>query len=431
MTKKKDTMSLREMEMEAFEKACGAAKGYRAQNRKLRQEYQADKRKAGPLRKALIADLLRVYESPDNPFAGFAASRKRYRELGHFPELFVTDFFGNHQEFLRAAGLHDSRTTTRTRNKAAKLHSAQNVARYAEREVAPWANRYEKAKGKRKHLEVLIGSDFHSAYVDPFALDVFLDACEMVQPDIVCLNGDVFDFPQMSSHRKLPGHFHLNVAEEIEFGRKRIFAAVRERCPDAQIDFVIGNHEYRMVNYIADACPALACLPCLEFSTLFGLAEYEINLVCRSSFLAPTARAEKNDVRENWTVYGDCYAATHGISCAKFAAQVQLETYKMSGTSGHTHRPQIYYGNSLGTGGISWMSTPMMATPSASPAVSATYMPQPSQWNGGFGHVAILPGQGYVSQQIVQVHPEWASWAGRTWTPSKKASQERDRIRTM
>tara|TARA_R110002020_G_scaffold119609_4_gene272873 strand:+ start:1866 stop:3125 length:1260 start_codon:yes stop_codon:yes gene_type:complete len=409
---------------EAFEAAKAKAEKTRSKNDPVRERLRGNPKLQRETKAALIEDLRRVFNSPDNPFKGFAASRARYKDLGHFPEVLVHDFFGNHTEFLRAAGLADLRTTTKVRNRAARLHSHQQIAEFAERHILRFTDRFMFAQDKRDHLEILIASDLHSHFCDPFALEVFLDACAMVQPDIICINGDGVDFPAFSRHRELPGHFHMTAWEECLWFRD-LLAKIRNICPKAQIDFVIGNHEYRLTNYLADSAPALASFPALSFDKIFNLEESQVNLVCRSSFLAPTASARSKDVRENWVVYGDSYVCTHGTSCAKFAAQVQLDRFKMCGTSGHTHRPQIFHDNSFGSGPLSWMSTPMMAHAS----VGSDYMPDPTKWNGGFGHAAVYPAKGLVSQELVIVHPDWCSWAGRTWKAAKKTYKARDALK--
>lgn len=414
----------RQIELDAFEKAVQEASAERDANRKLREQYGKDKKLQSMMRERLIADLKRVFESVANPYRGYAASRQRYRKLGHYPEIMVEDFFGNHEEFQRAAGLRDSRETTKVRNKAARLHTHQQIAEYAQKHVLAHTGLYDRTRklANKEHVDVVIGSDFHSWFVDPFAMDVFIDTIEMVKPDIVVLNGDVFDFPQISRHRQMPGHFHLNLHEERRFGQEQILRRVRNAAPDATIYFLIGNHEYRLVTYLADAAPRLAGLPELEFDTFLGIREFELNLVCQSSFLAPTANARKLDKRDNWLKLFDCYVATHGTSCAKFAADVEMNgAFRMSGTSGHTHRPQIITSNSLGTGAISWMSTPMMA----GFAVGRDYVSTPSSWNMGFGVVSINPKQRLVSQQLVIVHENWASFGGRVWTPTEKALARR------
>lgn len=415
----------RAKERAAFEKAVEAASKKREANRELREQYRSNKRLQASIRKDLIADLRRVYTDERNPYRGFSASRQRYRQLGYFPEIIVEDIFGNHEEFLRAADLKDSRTTTKVRNLAARLHTQQQIAEYAERHVLAHTGLYDRTRklvGKDENVDIVVGSDFHSWFVDPFALDVFIDTIEMVKPAIVILNGDVFDFPQISRHRQMPGHFHLNLHEERKFGQEQILRRVRNAAPDATIYFLIGNHEYRLVTYLADAAPRLAGLPELEFDTFLGIKDFELNLVCQSSFLAPTASARKLDKRDNWLKLFDCYVATHGTSCAKFAADVEMNgAFRMSGTSGHTHRPQLLTSNSLGTGAISWMSTPMMA----GFAVGKDYVSTPSSWNMGFGVVSINPKLRLVSQQLVIVHEHWASFGGRTWKPTAKALARR------
>lgn len=406
--------------LDRFREACIEAGEKREANRELRESCLHDKKKQADLRKRLIADLLRVFEHPDNPFKGFAASRQRYRELGHYPEVLVSDFFGNHQEFLRAADLHDKRNTTRTKNNVARLHTAMQVAEFAKTHVLRWQNRYQKARGRR-NLEIVVASDLHSYFVDPFALDVLIESIEMVQPDVVVLNGDVVDFPQISRHRQLPGHFNLSLQGEIDFAREKILRRVRQAAPEAQIDFVLGNHEYRLVTYVADTAPQLASLRTLEFGPLFGLDEFEINLACRSNFLAPTKADRKKDRAENWHIIGGCFVATHGTSCARFAAAEQMRRFQMCGTSGHTHRPQVVTDNALGTGPLSWTSTPMMA----SFAVGRDYVAEPSAWNMGFGVFSVLPEKRLVCPSLVVVHEDWACFAGRQWRPTAAALKRR------
>lgn len=401
----------------AWEAALEEAKRQRAENEKVLLRARKDPEFAQLLKGEMVRDLIRVSQVP-RPILGPSSSRQRYRELGHYSESLVPFLFGNHQEYQRAAGLRELRNTSNVQNRAALLHTAQSVADYAERELKPFHGAFDHTQG-RKHLEVLVGSDFHSQFCDPFALRVFLEAAAWTQPDVVVLNGDVVDFASISRHRKLPGHFHWNLQDEIDWSR-RFFGEVRAACPNSTILFVIGNHEYRLVNYLADTAPELASLRTLNFNALFGLEEFEVGLVCRSNFLAPYSSQRKQELSENWHVIGDAYVVTHGTSCAKIASAAQLDRFQKSGTSGHTHRPQLFTGNSLGTGPLSWMSTPMMA----SHAVGRDYVAEPSAWQMGFGRAVIHAGR--VSQQLVLVHSEWAEFSGRVWnvTDEERAARE-------
>jgi predicted phosphodiesterase len=390
----------------AWEKLLQEAAEERVENEKLLAEARKNPQLAVDLKQRMVADLQRVAQVP-RPIIGPSSSRQRYRELGHYNEGLVPFLFGNHQEFQRAAGLHDSRLTTKAKNRAALLHTHQQVAAYAAAELKPFVGAFDKTQG-RGSLRVVMGSDWHSKQANPFARRVFMDYLRWSQPDVIVFNGDVVDFPSVASHRQLPGHFHWNMQAEVDYA-EALFAEARAACPDATILWTIGNHEYRLVNYVADKASALASLRTLRFAELFGLEKHEVGLVCRSNFLAPYDKMQKRDVAENWAVLGGCYVVTHGTALGKTAAVEQMEQFKMSGTSGHTHRPQVFSGNSLGTGPLSWMSTPMMA----GGAVGRDYVPGPSHWQMGFGEAVIHRGQ--VSQRLIIIHPTWAETSGRVW----------------
>lgn len=419
----------REELLAKFEAACEAARESQEAFKARRKDLVAD---PTGLKEALVADLLRVFEHKDNPYKGFAASRQRYRQLGHYPEILVVDAFGNHDEFLREAGLRDKRNTTKVRNKGALLHTHQKIADYAAEELTPFHGAFQ-GELPEGVIHCAVASDFHSKFVDPFALRVWHEVLKIVKPAQVVLNGDVVDFPQISRHRKLPGHFSLGLQEEIDFARERILRPVREILPDSNILFTIGNHEYRLVNYIADTAPDLAALAVYDdagkkinvtFESLFGLNALKIGLVCRQNFLAPYNKQKKRELQENWVTIADSLVVTHGMSCAKFAADEQLKRYQKSGTSGHTHRPQVITANSLGTGALSWTSTPMMA----SFAVGADYVSEPSQWNMGFSIFTIDSKKKLVVPQMVLVHEDFASFAGHVWRPTKAELKEREAL---
>lgn len=407
-----------------FEKELQEARQKREVNKALREKLRDNPKLQDQVKQDMIEDLLRVYKHPENTSIVTPVSRAIYRDkLGSYPELLVTDFFGNHSEFLRAAGLSDTRTTALVKSKAAKLSSEQGIAKFAQENVLRYHGAYDFHKGSRKHIEGLVCSDLHSCHCDPFARDVFMKVVTLVSPDIIVVNGDGVDFPSISSHPKLPGHFHLNLQQEIDW-LKTFFSDLRVRAPNATIYFLIGNHEYRLIRYLADTAPALASLRCLNFSELFGLAESQISLVCRSNFLAPSNKKRKEDLSENWVVIGDCYVATHGLATTAFACKAELSRFNMSGTSGHTHRPQMFYHNTMGTGSIHWMSTPMMAHQSD----GRDFVKGPTAWNMGFGRFSILPNKKLVSQQIVQVHEDVCFFDGTVFTPTKAVQRARAKM---
>jgi hypothetical protein len=110
------------------------------------------------------------------------------------------------------------------------------------------------------------------------------------------------------------------------------FKKARELNPNAQIDWILGNHELRLFKYLSDVAPALASLRCLQFGKLFNLDDHGINLVARSSFL------NQNDKGENYKTYFGLFTGTHGVKLGPHPAMKELDTYGTSGCSGHVHR---------------------------------------------------------------------------------------------
>jgi len=406
----------------ALEKA--AAK--REINRELRQEYRSDSRKREKARQILIKDLVRVFEHPDNPYAGWAASRERYRQLGWFPEIMVSDLFGTHAEFERAAELRDKRGTSKVKLATARVHTEKEIREYAEEHVLGSVGRWEKkCKDRRGVKHVLVGSDFHGQFVDPLALRVFLDVASDIQPDVVVLNGDITDFPQVSRFTHMPGAGSLSLQDEIDWTRNNIIARVRKAAPDAALLYVIGNHEQRLIRYLADTAPELASLRCLQWDKLFGIDEFECEMVFGGNFMAPRQKDRRDNVeRRTHKVLYDSLVVTHGRSIAENAAKTELQRWGMSGTSGHTHRPGIYTRPTLAQPYLSWTSTPMMA----GFAVGKEYVDGPSGWTMGFGLFTVDCASGAVIPQLIPVYESFASWSGRTWRPTEAALRTRQRM---
>lgn len=101
---------------------------------------------------------------------------------------------------------------------------------------------------------VLVLSDLHFPYHDPEALKAALDYGDKFKPDAVLLNGDVFDFYQLSRFDRDPTKPKLK--REIKAGR-RFFHHLRERYPRAGIYFKLGNHDERLDKYLMLNAPEL------------------------------------------------------------------------------------------------------------------------------------------------------------------------------
>lgn len=417
----------REKLLVKFEKACLVAAEKREANKDFRQQYRGDRKKREKAQRLLIADLLRVYHSPLNPYAGWAASRKRYRELGHYPEIMVADLFGTHAEFERAAGLRDLRGTSKVSILTSKLHTEKSIREYAEETVMGSVGKWAKAYGQKDGVKTLVvGSDFHGQMVDPFALRVWFAVLKIVAPDLVCFNGDVCDFPTVGRFSQIPGAGALSLGDEIAWVKQHIFAPTREVVGDkTPITYHIGNHEHRLVRYLADTAPALADLPGLRWDNLFGIDEHNIEMVFGGNWLAPRQKDRvANAERKTFKVYYDTFVVTHGRSIASNAMSEELKRFGLSGTSGHTHRPGVWSAPTLANPGLSWTSTGMMA----GFAVGKDYVDGPSGWTMGFAVFTIDPVAGLVVPQPVLIYEDFATFAGHVWRPTAAEMATRRRL---
>ena len=120
---------------------------------------------------------------------------------------------------------------------------------------------------------------------------VLREFVEWVQPDLNVINGDAHEFAEFSTHPKFPGHFDFNAQEEVDYCVENIYIPLKEAAPNARHVWVMGNHDYHYVRYLANNGTALASFRSMNLIEQFRLDEVGYDLVCRSNFLAPIARS--------------------------------------------------------------------------------------------------------------------------------------------
>lgn len=297
-----------------------------------------------------IEDLRQLQEY--NPFKHI--TRNFYRINGKYSDSTWNRFFGTFLEFRRQSGLELSRGQHSLERQIAKHASADIYRDYYKTTVLPYHEKYSSAQRKPGRFKtVLVGSDFHDIEADPFVLSVFIDTAKRVQPDIIVLNGDVFDCLEFGKYTVDPRD--IKIKERFEFVRQKIFKPLRDLCPNSQIDMIIGNHEYRILLYMADRSPALKVLLSdivgLTLSQIFGLDEFKINLVAKLDLEAFSQNERKENLKENFKVYYDTFI------CCHFKDWV----YGLSGSSGHTHRPELETRANIPMGKLSWTTTGCIA----------------------------------------------------------------------
>ena len=273
----------------------------------------------------LIADLRRVAMEADSAYV----SREAYRKHGKYSDSTWDSRFGTFKEFRRQAALELSRGQHKLERQIAK-HASEDVVRgFFEVEILPQVGKYKRDQSGRWQTAI-VASDFHDASTDPFPLGVFIDTCKRVQPDYIVLNGDVFDLYDFSVFSKDPRHTSL--VDAFKFVREFIFSPLREACPDAQIDLVLGNHEHRLLRVLAERTPhlkvILSDLMGITLADLLGLPKYEINLIAKNDLSAYKEADIRVQSRRNHSVYWDCFVCDHYAD----------RGYATYGCSGHVHR---------------------------------------------------------------------------------------------
>lgn len=347
----------------------------------------------------LINDLRNLQKSNPESYI----SRNFYRENGRFSDATWSKHFGTFLEFRRQAGLEVSRQQHQLERQVAKQASVDHYREFYHTEVLPYHLKYEKDH-KNDIVTMMVCSDLHDLEVDQFALSVFLDQAKLIQPDIIIFNGDIYDLYEFSKFEKDPRL--CKPVERMKFVRDRIWKAIREVCPNTQIDFIIGNHEYRLLRLFADSNPYLKVVLSdfvgLKMSDIFGLDEFQINLQSKLDLACYNQKDITKQLDQNFKVYFDCFVANHKTS----------DRFAISGTNGHHHRGEVRSFTNLMNGvqnRCTWVQTPALHK------IDAVYIDGLSQANMGFSVVHLSKGSKEVIQQLHFINQTWAHINGKIY----------------
>lgn len=331
-----------------------------------------------------IRDLRELKEA--NPLK--IITRNFYRIHGKYSDSTWSKFFGTHSEFRRQAGLELNRYQHAVERGVAKHASVDHYSEYYETQVLPFHNKYVKAQLPTRFKRLMIISDLHDEECDDFTLEVFIAECKRKQPDVIVLNGDISDMYELSSYSKDPRKVRMK--ERIDYLHNRILGPLRAACPNAQIDYIMGNHEYRLITHLANATPHLRVLLSdvmnISFSDVFGLDKFSVNWVSKFDLRAFSKKDIKDQMKKNYKIYYDCYAVCHEPDARLIKS--------MSGTNGHHHRASYASEANAIHGSITWVQTP------AGHVTDAEYIDRLCAWNTGFLEVLIDSEAKKVQQTI-------------------------------
>lgn len=309
----------------------------------------------------IIRDLADAF--PDRPI-----TRDFFRKNSDLPESVYTGFFGTFPEFLRCADLQHSRAANKIRNLVARHAAVDDIRKISENRLS-LSNLYVR-KNKSRFKTMVACSDLHDQECDPFYLRVLLDTIKNVSPDIVCLDGDVFDIPEFSRFSVDPREW--DVVGRLQIGLD-IIRQIREAAGNkTQIDFIEGNHEARVVKHLLEVDPAvralLSGLHDFDLRKLFRLDEYEVNYIANCDLFTFTDAQQRKEVSKNYKMYWGCVLAHH------FPEGRQ---YSMPGFNGHHHKHQVWSEHNAQFGSYEWHQM------GAGHKREASYC-DGSKWNNGF-----------------------------------------------
>lgn len=163
---------------------------------------------------------------------------------------------------------------------------------------------------------------------------LLLDEVEGI--DLVVNAGDNLDLPAFSTHRSAPGYVQTT---QYAINRTALEAQMqRALAPEAEIVWLQGNHEQRLINSLVDKMPALVGLtradeddPILSVPYLCRFGDYDIKYV--ESY--PDGKFWVND--HFMFLHGDKHSSTLGMTARKQLANGVSVGY------GHIHRRELLY----------------------------------------------------------------------------------------
>lgn len=273
-------------------------------------------------------------------------SRNFFRENTSFPDSAWVQHFGTFLEFQRAAGLRPTRYVQKITNQIASQASSDHLQEL-NKERFQYGAKYLRDRSTGRFRTMMSCSDLHDIEIDPFFERVWVATVKQVQPDVIVFNGDIFDAPEFGKYAVDPREWDPvgRIARGLETIR-----LTREAAPNAQIDFIEGNHEARILKHFVEAAPALRALLAdlhgWDIAKLLKLDEYEINYVAQSDLGRFTDRelnVESN--LKNYKVYYDCVMAHHHPEGRK---------HGVPGFHGHHHKHIVWSEYNYNHGSYEW-----------------------------------------------------------------------------
>jgi predicted phosphodiesterase len=211
--------------------------------------------------------------------------------------------------------------------------------------------------------KTLLLSDIHLPYHDVEALECALDHGH--DADNVILNGDTVDFYATSRWDTDPNHRDL--AGELQAARQFLMH-LRERFPNANIYFKIGNHEERWEKFLWRKAPELCGVPDFKMEKLLRFEDLDIQEI---------GGRQLTKAGGLWILHGHEFFNT--FDPVNFARTLQVKTGVCT-IAGHKHKSSQHSVKSMDSNTVACWSVGCLCD------LEPDYMPV-NQWNLGFAEI--------------------------------------------
>jgi len=213
------------------------------------------------------------------------------------------------------------------------------------------------------------------------------------KPDELIIGGDFVELESASGHK---GAKNVDIDQEVESG-KALLVELRKTLPDAEMHFLEGNHETRLVRMVRERLPKLESA-FKRIDELLELEQLKIQFYPR----------HPQDNRSQVLFRGD-FAFVHGYWTNKHHAYKHLDQYGYSIAYGHKHNPQMYCQSSVDGTRFAY-SFPCLRDRNPSWMEG-----KPSPWVNGFGITYITPGGKAKHYMVIMDEDGSFVWNGREY----------------
>lgn len=255
---------------------------------------------------------------------------------------------------------------------------------------------------------------------DEDALAIALAITRDADPDRVVLVGDNLDFPELGKYRLSPA---FRATMQAAINRAETFAAeLRAAAPRARIEWIAGNHEERLPNYITDN--AVAAFGLRRGNALAEWPVLTVPYLCRFDdhgvdFL-PGYPANRVWINERLKV-------VHGDKVSQGStAHAYLSSERVSVIYGHIHRREWAEQTRETHDGprtIAAISPGCLCrvdgrVPSTKGGLDLDGQPLATveNWQQGLLVVAYEEGDGRFAPEMIPIHDGFATWRGRHYS---------------